>query len=120
VRVKAHAQHSALIDRTLTYIDSNLSGDLSLHTLAGLLQITPSYLSTLFHRETGQTIACHINHKRLNAACHLLANTRLQVQTVAQLSGFADPNYFSKRFKQKYGVTPAQYRLQQSALLHEV
>ena len=120
VRVKAHAQHSALIDRTLTYIDSNLSGDLSLHTLSSLLQITPSYLSNLFHRETGQTIACHINHKRLNAACHLLGNTRLQVQTVAQLSGFADPNYFSKRFKQQYGVTPAQYRLQQSALLHEV
>ena len=88
--------------------------------MAGLLQITPSYLSSLFHRETGQTIACHINHKRLNAACHLLANTRLQVQTVAQLSGFSDPNYFSKRFKQQYGVTPAQYRLQQSALLHEV
>ena len=120
VRVKAHAQHSALIDRTLTYIDSNLSGDLSLHTLASLLQITPSYLSNLFHRETGQTITCHINHQRLRAACHLLANTRLQVQTVAQLSGFADPNYFSKRFKQQYGVTPAQYRLQQSALLHEV
>ena len=120
VRVKAHAQHSALIDRTLTYIDSNLSGDLSLHTLAGLLQITPSYLSSLFHRETGQTIACHINHQRLRAACHLLANTRLQVQTVAQLSGFSDPNYFSKRFKQQYGVTPAQYRQQQSALLHEV
>ena len=120
VRVKAHAQHSALIDRTLTYIDSNLSGDLSLHTLSSLLQITPSYLSTLFHRETGQTIACHINHQRLRAACHLLANTRLQVQTVAQLSGFADPNYFSKRFKQQYGVTPVQYRLQQSALLHEV
>ena len=119
VRVKAHAQHSALIDRTLTYIDSNLSGDLSLHTLSNLLQITPSYLSTLFHRETGQTIACHINHKRLNAACHLLANTRLQVQTVAQLSGFADPNYFSKRFKQQYGVTPAQYRQQQPSAHQE-
>ena len=119
VRVKAHAQHSALIDRTLTYIDSNLSGDLSLHTLASLLQITPSYLSNLFHRETGQTIACHINHKRLNAACHLLANTRLQVQTVAQLSGFADPNYFSKRFKQQYGITPAQYRQQQPSAHQE-
>ena len=55
----------------------------------------------------------------MKAACHLLATTRLQVQTVAQLSGFADPNYFSKRFKQQYGITPAKYRQQQSVLHQE-
>lgn len=119
VRIKAHERYSAIIDRTLTYIDSNLSGDLSLHTLAGMLQVTPSYLSALFHRETGHTLANHITLHRLKAACHLLINTRLQVQTVAQLSGFADPNYFSKRFKQQYGITPAKYRQQQSVLHQE-
>ena len=39
-----------------------------------------------------------------------------EVQTVAQLSGFSDPNYFSKQFKRYYGVTPLQYRKDQPAL----
>ena len=110
VRTHARTQHSAMIEKALTYISANLSGDLSLTTLARLLRVTPGYLSALFHRETGFTLADHITEQRLKAALTLLSSTRLQVQTVAQLTGFSDPNYFSKRFKRRYGMTPLQYR----------
>lgn len=42
----------------------------------------------------------------MKAALQLLTTTRLQVQTIAQLCGFADPNYFGKTFRRFYGVTP--------------
>ena len=110
VRVQTGQNVSPPVQKVLTYIDANLSGDLSLSTLAGLLGVTPGYLSTLFHRETGHTLAQHITEHRMKAALQLLTTTRLQVQTIAQLCGFADPNYFGKTFRRFYGVTPLQYR----------
>ena len=46
---------------------------------------------------------------------HLLKTTRLQVQTVAQHCGMMDVQYFSKTFKKIAGVTPREYRLNQTA-----
>lgn len=103
-------QYSPTIQKVLTYIEANLSGNLSLTTLAHLMQTTPSYLSSRFHRETGNTLTAHIIQSRMKAAQQLLRTTRLQVQTIAQLCGFSDPNYFSKQFKRSFGITPQQYQ----------
>lgn len=110
VRTHSGKHYSAVVQKTLAYIDANLSGDLSLTTLADLMQVTPGYLSTLFHRETGGTLAAHITAQRMKAALQLLRSTRLQVQSIAQLCGFSDPNYFARQFKRLYGTTPQAYR----------
>ena len=110
VRTRAGIRYSAVVQKTLTYVEANLSGDLSLTSLARLMKVTPGYLSTIFHRETGRTLAGYITDRRMTAALQQLKTTRLQVQTIAQLCGFSDPNYFGKQFKRYYGVTPLQYR----------
>ena len=115
VRTHTSQHYPSAVQKTLTYIDANLSGDLSLRSLASLIKVSPGYLSALFHREPGRTLAEHITTQRMKAALQLLRSTRLQIQTVAQLSGFADPNYFSRQFKRLYGVTPLQYRSEQFA-----
>lgn len=110
VRTHASQHYSPIVQKVVTYIDANLSGDLSLPTLARRMQITPGYLSALFHREAGRSLSDHIAAQRMKTALQLISNTQLQVQTVAQLCGFADPNYFGKQFKRTYGVTPLQFR----------
>ena len=94
-------------------MEANISGDLSLTTLARLMEVTPNYLSARFHRETGHTLAEHIINLRMKTALQLIKSTHLQIQSVAQLCGFSDPNYFGKQFKRFYGVTPLQYRKSQ-------
>ena len=113
VHTHASKHYASAVQKTLTYIEANLSGDLSLRSLASLMQVSPGYLSTLFHRETGMTLAEHITAQRMKAALQLLKNTHLQIQTVAQLSGFPDPNYFGKQFKRFYGITPLKFRREQ-------
>jgi len=110
--VKTHSmrRYSPPIQKTITYIDFDLTADLSLHTLAAMQNVSPSYFSALFKQETGQTLTDHVNQKRVNHAMHLLNSTMLQIQTVAQHSGFADMNYFSKVFKKYTGKTPTEYR----------
>ncbi|MBQ8830423.1 MAG: helix-turn-helix domain-containing protein [Oscillospiraceae bacterium] len=103
-------QYAPFVRKTVAYIESDLSGDLSLHALAALQNINASYLSTLFHKETGKTITEFVNEKRMELASRLLRTTQLQIQTVAQHCGMSDVNYFSKIFKKFHGVTPKQYR----------
>lgn len=103
-------QYAPFVRKTVAYIESDLSGDLSLGALAALLNINASYLSTLFHKETGKTVTEFVNEKRMELASRLLRTTQLQIQTIAQHCGMSDVNYFSKIFKKHYGVTPRQYR----------
>ena len=51
----------------------------------------------------------------MKAAIHLLQSTGLQIQTISQLCGCADPNYFSRLFKRHYGMTPGDFRRNQAS-----
>ena len=110
--VKKHStkNYSSPVQKAIVYIDTNLSSDLSLHTLAGMQNISSSYLSFIFKQETGQTLTDYVNSKRVKSAMSLLKNTRLQIQTVAQHCGFLDVHYFSRVFKKYTDKTPKEYR----------
>jgi len=114
VRKNATQQYSPMVQKTATYIDANLSANLTLSVLASTQNMNASYLSALFRKETGKTVTEYVNEKRMEAAAQLLRSTRLQIQTVAQHCGMSDVNYFSKLFKKHHGVTPKQYREQSS------
>jgi AraC-like DNA-binding protein len=110
VRKHSTQNYSPPVQKALLYIEANLAENLSLRTLAETLNVSSSYLSSLFRKETGQTLTDFINRRRVRHAMHLLKTTRLQVQTVAQHCGIMDVQYFSKIFKKVAGVTPKEYR----------
>lgn len=110
--VKNHSMkgYSLLIRKVLTQIDYDLTADLGLKNLAASLSVNPSYLSTLFKKETGSTLTEYVNQKRIEHAVFLLNSTSLQIQMIAQYSGITDVNYFTKTFKKIIGITPKEYR----------
>ena len=86
------------------------TSDLSLNTQAKLLDVNPSYLSTVFKKETGHTLTEYVTGKRIKHAVFLLNSTNLQIQTIAQYCGIPDICYFTKIFKKQIGKTPTEYR----------
>jgi len=110
VRKRAVRSFSQMIQKTILLIESDLSTDLSLRTLAKQQNVSSSYLSSLFKKETGKTVSEYIREKRIQYAASLLSSTHLQVQTVAQHCGIMDVQYFSKLFKKQMGFTPKEYR----------
>ena len=110
--VKNHSLqgYSTLVRRVLIHIDTDLAGDLSLNTQAKLLDVNPSYLSTVFKKETGQTLTEYVTGKRIEHAVFLLNTTKMQIQTIAQYCGIPDICYFTKTFKKIIGKTPTEYR----------
>lgn len=102
--------YSLLVQKVITRIDTDITADLSLKECAKLLNVNPSYLSTLFKKETGATLTDYVNQKRVERAKQLLHTTNMQIQTVAQSCGILDVNYFTKMFKKYSGKTPNEYR----------
>ncbi len=110
VRKHSIRQYSPPVQKAITYIDSDLTADLSLSALASIQNVSAGYLSALFKQETGQTLTEHVNQKRIKHAMQLLKTTQLQIQTIAQYCGIVDVHYFSKMFKKYVGKTPKEYR----------
>ncbi len=113
VRKHSLKGYSPLIQKTILYIESDLSAELTLAKLASSQEVSAGYLSTLFRKETGKTLTEFITEKRINYASHLLSTTNLQIQTIALNCGIVDVQYFSKTFKRYTGISPKEYRKQQ-------
>ena len=103
-------KYSPLVQKVILIVDSDLTADLTLRTLAAQLEISPGHLATVFKKDTGKTLSQHVWEKRIRHAEYLLKNTALQIQSVAAHCGIMDIQYFSKTFKKLTGQTPKEYR----------
>jgi len=101
---------SPIVRKTVLMIESDLSANLTLATLAEAQNVSSGYLATIFKKETEKTVSEYIRKKRVKQAKHLLATTHLQVQTIALHCGIMDVQYFTKIFKKETGKTPKEYR----------
>ncbi|MDD3403579.1 MAG: AraC family transcriptional regulator [Hespellia sp.] len=102
--------YSLPIQKAISHISFNLTGDLSLSAIAEMLSLNSSYLSTLFKKETGMTLTYYANKKRVEHAIFLLNTTDLPIQDIAALCGIPDLNYFTKTFKKYQNMTPSEYK----------
>lgn len=102
--------YSLLTQKIITYINSDLTADLSLKTMAEWLKVNASYLSTLFKKDVGIPLTDYVNRQRIQQAKKLLIVTELPTKIIAQQCGIPDIYYFSRLFKKQTGVTPKFYR----------
>lgn len=110
---KAQIQQSGvagIIKDVQTYIEEHFLEDIHLTTLADTFHYSPSYLSRLYKKETGDSLTGAINKQRMLHAKSLLEHTALPIAEVARQSGFYSTKYFLQLFKKKTGITPSQYR----------
>ena len=110
VRKHSMKDYSPTVKKVIVLINSDLSANLTLRSLAESQNISAGYLSSVFKKETGNTLTEYITRERMQLAVRLLTTTNLQIQTVALHCGIMDVQYFSKLFKKYVGVTPKEYR----------
>ena len=75
--------------------------------MAELFSVSPEHFSRVFKKETGLGFSKYLNSLRLQYAEQLLKSDKDQsITQVAEICGFDDSNYFSKKFKEMYGAAP--------------
>jgi len=100
---------SPVLSKALDFIAKNYNTDFSVEELAERLSISSGYMRRLFRQELNTNISSYVNKLRIEKAVELLNTRKYSVSEVAYLSGYSSPQYFSKVFLNKTGMTPLGY-----------
>lgn len=100
------------LERVRSYIEENLSGELTVEGISKATNISKSVLYRNFSHHHGMTVSEYINLKRTEEAVGLLIRTDLSIDEIARKVGFASATYFVSVFKRLKGSTPLQFRKQ--------
>jgi AraC-like DNA-binding protein len=93
------------------HIEANLGRPLPVGELAGVAGMSRAHFSRIFVASEGLPPAEYVLERRLETAARLLVRGAVQsVKEIAILTGFADPNYFAKAFRRRYGLSPTEFR----------
>lgn len=101
-----------IVNNAIIYIDNNLSKDLSLERVAKILNISQSYLSSLFADTIKTSFSNFVNIRRVKRAKLLLETTDLSLIEIALECGFNSQSYFCYVFKKIEKITPTNFKKQ--------
>ena len=104
--------YSRQVHRCMDYIDRHLQRPLTVKKLAEELELSESYLSVLFKRETGVAVSEYIRRRRIDTAKALLEYTEFNCLEIAEYLCFSSDSHFSRVFREYTGQSPSEFRKQ--------
>ncbi len=99
-----------LITEIKKFISENYMKNINLDDIAKLVCLSPTYVSEIFKRKTGENFSEYLINYRIEIAKDMLKDIRYKVVDVSLMVGYMDSKYFSRLFKKKVGVNPTDYR----------
>lgn len=98
------------MDEMTDYLEHRYNQDVSLSELADYMNLSTAYISRYFKKKIGMNFVDYLYEIRLNHAAENLLDSEKQITTVAMDHGFPNVAAFNRLFKQKYKMTPSEYR----------
>lgn len=92
------------------YIDKNYSQNIKISMFSDKYFFSKEYLSKLFKAKYSYGIYEYVLKIRMERAAELLRDDTIKIQDISERLGYTDNNYFSKAFRNYYGVTPSHFR----------
>jgi AraC family transcriptional regulator len=96
--------------RVAEYIQANLSQNLSLAQVAGVIGMSPSHFKTVFKESVGVPVHQYVIRSRVEYATGLIAHNDLPLSQIALQAGFANQSHMARCMKRLTGVTPGELR----------
>ena len=84
--------------------------EVTVEAITSELGYTRQYVSGRFHRVTGRLLSHFLKEKRLGKAARLLKKGNLRISQIARRCGFDSENYFRQQFRERFGMSPRQFR----------
>ena len=104
------AEANPVVNKAINFLNKNLDKKLSLNQLAEEVGYSPTYLTTIFKKETNYSPISYYSHLKILKACEYLDYTNMKVKEISFKLGYTDPYYFTKDFTKKMGRSPRNYR----------
>ena len=110
--VRAEDQDKGLekIKKAIEFIQNEYSGQLSLNDIAGSVGMSREHFCRSFSSVMHITPFDYVNRVRIDNGCRMLTESDMPIGGISELCGFNSFSYFSKKFRELTGQTPAEYR----------
>ena len=107
----SHALHSEndIIRRAQQYITENIRSKLSVPLVASSVDISPSYLTALFHKHLQISPGEYIRRIKLQESKQMIREDSMNFTEIAAALQYSTVHHFSRQFKEKFGITPTEY-----------
>ena len=102
--------HYRLIEPALRHIRDNYAVRTGIDELAFMCGLSKHYFCHIFKEVIGESAMTYLNGYRVKVADTLLANTEKSISDIAEECGFESTNYFCRRYKIFYGISPGKRR----------
>ena len=109
-KIRSADIHNIHVQKCCHYVINHLSQCIYVTEIASVCGVTPQYLSSLFHSETGMTISSYIVKKRMEKAGSMLIHTSLPINEISSMLTYRCQSSFSAQFNRYYGMSPVEYR----------
>lgn len=107
-RSKTHL--STTTNQLLNYIEQHIETNLSLQEICRELELDYKYASNCFKKDTGLGFNKYLTNEKMAVAKRELATTELPIQLIAERLGYNSAYYFTRSFKNSYGLSPTEFR----------
>jgi AraC-like DNA-binding protein len=109
---RARSRLPTAIQRAKDALDERFLYPWTVDKLAQIAGMNANYLIHLFKAHLGMPPIHYLWERRLNVGIHILQTTGLSIEEISFRSGFQSAAHFSRRIKQRSGLSPIQLRLQ--------
>ena len=101
---------SPIVSKVITYLEEHISTRITLASLAKNIGYSVSRISSIFKKETGDSIIHYLNNLRIQKACEYISSGDKSIMQISEMLSYDSVQYFSTQFKKAIGITPAQFR----------
>ena len=107
----SNAIHSEneIVRKAQQYISSHIREKLSVPLVARQVDVSPSYLTALFHKNLQISPGEYIRRIKLQESKQMIRENNLNFTEIAAALQYSTVHHFSRQFKEKFGITPTEY-----------
>ena len=113
---KGNSLRDFYIKEAFSFIEQNFQNDISVEDIASCCGLNRSYFGKIFRENTGKSPQEFLISYRMVKATELLKLTRLSVGDIGNAVGYPNQLHFSRAFKNVYGISPRQWRIEHGAV----
>ena len=104
----AHNENE-IIRQAQQYISAHIRDKLSVPLVARQVDVSPSYLTALFHKNLQISPGEYIRRIKLQESKQMIRENNLNFTEIAAALQYSTVHHFSRQFKEKFGITPTEY-----------
>ena len=107
----SNAVHSEneIIRQAQQYVSAHIREKLSVPLVARQVDVSPSYLTALFHKNLQISPGEYIRRSKLQESKQMIRENEMNFTEIAAALQYSTVHHFSRQFKEKFGITPTEY-----------